>query len=91
MWATQNGCFGCHSVDGSRIVGPSWLGVCGTQESLADGRSVTIDEAYLYESIVNPGAKIVQGYPDGVMPVTYGDDLSDDQISDIIDYICSLK
>ncbi len=26
--ANQNGCFACHSVDGSIIVGPSWLGVC---------------------------------------------------------------
>lgn len=91
MWANQNGCFGCHSVDGSRIVGPTWLNVCGTQESLADGSAVTIDNAYLYESIVNPSAKVVEGYPDGVMPKTYGDDLSDDQINDIIAYICSVK
>jgi cytochrome c oxidase subunit 2 len=91
MWATQNGCLSCHSLDGSRLVGPSWLNVCGSQEALADGSSVTVDEAYLYESIVNPGAKVVQGYPDGVMPATYGADLSDAQIDDIIAYICSVK
>jgi cytochrome c oxidase subunit 2 len=91
MWVTQNGCQSCHSNDGSRLVGPSWQGICGSQESLADGSTVTIDPAYLYESIVNPGAKIVEGYPAGVMPQTYGTDLTDDQINDIIEYICSLQ
>ncbi len=91
MWASQSGCVSCHSLDGSRLVGPSWLNVCNEQVRLSDGSSVTADEAYLYESIVNPGAKVVEGYPDGVMPGTYGADLSDDQINDIITYICSVK
>ena len=91
MWVTQNGCLSCHSTDGSRVVGPTWSGVCGTVENLTDGSSATVDPAYIYESIVNPSAKIVEGYPDGVMPQTYGSDLSDDQIEDIIAYMCSLK
>jgi cytochrome c oxidase subunit 2 len=91
MWVTQNGCLSCHSIDGSRLVGPSWLNVCGSQEVLSDGTTVTVDSAYLYESIVNPSSKIVESYPDGLMPKTYGDDLSDDQIDDIIAYICSVK
>ncbi len=91
MWAEQYGCQACHSLDGTRIVGPTWLGVCGEQASMADGSTITIDEAYLYDSIVNPNAMIVEGYPEGVMPNTYGDDLTDEQIADIIAFICSLK
>jgi cytochrome c oxidase subunit 2 len=91
QWATQYGCQACHSVDGTRIVGPSWLNVCGQTEQLADGTSLTIDEAYLYESIVNPNAKIVEGYPSNIMPNNYAEQLSDDQINDIVAYICSLK
>jgi cytochrome c oxidase subunit 2 len=91
QWANQYGCLACHSVDGSRIVGPTWLNVCGTTEQLADGSSLTIDEAYLYESIVDPNAKIVAGYPANVMPANYAQQLSDDQINDIVAYICSLK
>lgn len=89
--AQKYGCAACHSQDGTRIVGPTWLGIFGSTETLTDGSTVTVDEAYLRESIQNPTLKIVAGYPPNVMPLNYGEQLSDQQISDIIAFIMSLK
>jgi cytochrome c oxidase subunit II len=88
--AKDSGCLACHSVDGTKIIGPSWLGIFGSQEALTDGSTVTVDEAYIIESIHEPGAKIVAGF-DNLMPVTAGQNLTDEQILDIIAFIESLK
>ena len=85
----ENACNTCHSVDGTQLVGPSWLGKFGSEEPLADGTTVTVDENYLRESILQPGAQIVEGY-DNVMP-PYQGQLSDEQINAIIEYIKTLK
>ena len=61
--AQSNGCLACHSLDGSASLGPSWKGLYGRREALVDGSSVLVDEAYLKESILEPKAKMVQGYP----------------------------
>jgi mono/diheme cytochrome c family protein len=60
--ASQNGCTSCHSVDGSEGTGPTWQGLYGHEVTLEDGSTVTADDAYLHESIVNPTAKIVQNF-----------------------------
>lgn len=95
-WATQYGCLSCHSVDGTKIVGPSWKGVFGSTETMTDGSTVLVDEAYIIESILNPNAKIVQGYQAGLMPQQFIDPvtrlpITDQQIEDIIAFIQSLK
>jgi cytochrome c oxidase subunit 2 len=89
-YANQYGCTACHSIDGSKIVGPTWKGLFGSTVTLEDGTTVTADEAYLTESIKDPAAQIVQGYQD-IMPSTLAQQMTDDQISDIIAYIKSLK
>jgi cytochrome c oxidase subunit 2 len=89
--ADTYGCLKCHSTDGSKIVGPTWKGLFGSQVTLADGTTVSADETYLRESILNPGKQIVAGYPAGVMPATYNQQLNDNTINDIIAYIMSLK
>jgi len=83
-------CKVCHSVDGTKGVGPTWKGLAGSTTELADGTSVTADDVYLMESITNPAAKIVKGYSN-IMPATLKNNLSDQQISDLIAYIKSLK
>jgi mono/diheme cytochrome c family protein len=87
--ASQNGCTSCHSVDGSEGTGPTWQGLYGHEVTLEDGSTVTADDAYLHESIVNPTAKIVQNFAP-VMPSFEGR-LTDDQINQIIAYIKSLS
>lgn len=63
----QRGCVACHSLDGTRRVGPSLKGLWGHETKLADGSTVKVDEEYLRESLVKPGAKVVAGFPN-VMP-----------------------
>ena len=84
----QNGCTGCHTIDGSTLVGPTWFGLYGSQVKLSDGSTVTADDAYITESIQNPSAQIVAGF-EGVQMPTFN--LTDAQISDIIAYIKTLK
>jgi cytochrome c oxidase subunit 2 len=86
----RSGCRACHSTDGSAVIGPSWKGIYGKEEPLADGSSVLVDEAYIIDSIRNPGAKITDGFQD-LMPAEIGANLTDEQISDIIEFIKSLE
>lgn len=87
--AASTGCVACHSADGSELVGPSWQGIYGAERALESGETVVADDAYLTESIVEPLAKIVAGFQP-VMPEGYGDQLSEQDIADIVDYIESL-
>jgi cytochrome c oxidase subunit 2 len=83
------GCMQCHSVDGSRGIGPSFKGLWGRQEHLSDGSTIQVDENYIHESIIEPMAKVVAGYSP-VMP-TFKGKLKDIQISGIIAWIKTLK
>ena len=86
--ATSNGCVGCHSADGTKLTGPTWFDLFGSEVPLADGTTTTADEAYLAESIKDPNAKVVEGFPANVMPAF---SLTDEEISNIIAYIKTLK
>ena len=85
----RRGCIQCHSVDGAAKVGPTFKDVFGTNQALTDGTSVTVDENYLRESILEPQAKVRAGYKP-VMP-TYQGQLKDEEISALIAYIKSLS
>ncbi|MFO3797007.1 MAG: c-type cytochrome, partial [Anaerolineales bacterium] len=82
------GCKACHSIDGSEGVGPTWKGLWGETVTLTDGTTLIADEAYITESIRNPGAKIVAGFQPGAMPAF---NLSDAEIADLIAFIQTLK
>jgi len=90
-WSQQFGCLACHSLDGKVLVGPSWKGIYGKREDLADGTSVTVDDAYIIESIKEPNKKITKGFQPNLMPAALGAQLTDAQIQDIIEYIKSIK
>ncbi len=90
LLAQQYGCLSCHTIDGSSGVGPTWKGLSGSQVTLDNGTKVTADDAYLKESVVDPDAKIVNGFSN-IMPTNFARQLSDSQISDIIAFIKSLK
>lgn len=90
LWAEQNACLSCHSTDGGKLVGPTWLNVYGSTEELENGTSVTVEDDYIRKSIVDPMSQIVAGYPPA-MPAALSEDLTDDQIDDIIEFIKSLK
>lgn len=66
---TEKGCVGCHALaQGELKVGPSFYGVYNIGPARREGYS---GEQYLYESIARPGAFIVSGFSDGVMPANY--------------------
>lgn len=88
LLVAANGCAACHSLDGSTLPGPTWKGLFGSDVKLADGSTITADEAFLLESIKDPAAKIVEGFQP-IMPV-YGN-LSDEDIANLIAYIKTLK
>ena len=83
--ATTKGCRACHSVDGSASIGPGWKNLLGKKETLTTGASVVVDEAFLRESIVNPNATIIQGYP-AIMPALK---LSKQELNGLLVYIKS--
>ncbi len=85
----KRGCNACHSIDGSKAVGPSWKGLFGRTENCGAGGMVMVDEAYIRESMMEPTAKVVMGFQP-VMPVFKGV-LSDREIVALIEYIKTLK
>lgn len=81
------GCTNCHRFD-TQGRGPNLVGVYGKPVLLSDGTSVIADDAYIRESILNPGAKIVAGFRP-IMPSFQGV-LTEDQLLSVIAYIKSL-
>jgi cytochrome c oxidase subunit 2 len=67
-------------------VGPSWVGLFGSEVDLADGSTIIADRDYLVESIRDPSAERVAGYSVPMPAVS----LSDAEIAAIVDYIASL-
>ena len=80
----SKGCAACH---GQR--GPTLAGLYGSAVKLEGGGEATADEAYLRESIVNPSAKLVAGWPP-LMP-TFQGQLTEEQLFSLVAYIESLK
>ena len=83
------GCITCHTIDGSKLTGPSFKGIFGNPQPLVDGTSVNVDENYIRESIVNPQAKIAKDFAP-VMP-TFQGSISQVDMNAIVAYIKSLK
>ena len=79
-------CDTCH--EGNSWRGPVLNSVFGSQRQLQDGSTVTADEAYLREAILNPQARITEGYQP-IMP-TYQGLVTEVQVSQLIDYMKSL-
>ncbi len=84
----RNACNACHSDDGTRLVGPTFKNLYGAERNFTDGTSAIADEEYLIESIVEPGAKIVEGYDNVMAPYDY---LSDGELQSIVEYIRTLS
>jgi cytochrome c oxidase subunit 2 len=84
----SKGCVACHTTTGARLVGPTWKGIWGKAESTDKGE-VKVDENYVRESILDPQAKLVTGFPP-TMP-TFRGQISDAEIDEIIAFIKSLK
>jgi len=82
------GCVTCHRTD-TQGRGPNLQGVFGKPVLLQDGRTVTADENYIRESILDPGAKVVNGFKP-VMP-TFQGLVSEEQLNALVAYVKSLS
>jgi cytochrome c oxidase subunit 2 len=89
--AEREGCFSCHSTDGSLIVGPTFKGLLNRTTKVKSGKSlktIKADEDYIVDSILEPSEYIVDGF-DNIMP-SYKN-LSDEEIKNLLDYIKSIS
>ena len=87
------GCFACHTADGTKLIGPSYLNLWGSQQVvLREGKeiTVTVDPEYVKRSILEPNADITKGFPANLMQ-SYRSTLSDDDIAKIIEYLKTLN
>ena len=85
--AQNNGCASCHGTDFGGGTGPTWQGIIGQTVAFKGGESGVVDREYLTDSIKYPDKKKRVGYS-VVMPYN---NLTDAEISDIVDYIEALS
>jgi cytochrome c oxidase subunit 2 len=86
----SKGCLGCHTTDGTKKVGPTFKGLFGSEvEVTTNGkeRKITADEPYIRRSVLDPGADVVEGYPN-IMPKLQ---VSPEELNEIVEYLKTLK
>jgi mono/diheme cytochrome c family protein len=86
----QAGCNACHTISGisNGTVGPVLDGLVSRAGEVVSGLSA---EEYIRQSLLDPSAFIVEGFQDGVMPQTFGDTLSEEQINDLVAFLLTLQ
>ena len=83
----QANCKSCHSLDGSRLVGPSFKELWKSERQFTDDTKAVADENYIRNSILNPNLQVVKDYPAAMPPQNY----SEAEIQSIIEYIKTIK
>jgi len=89
----KNGCNACHSTDGSKLVGPSYLGSWGKMHTVVTAgkeQEVMMDEEYVVRSIFDPNYDVVKGYNKGLM-LSYKGQVTEDEARLIAAYIKALN
>jgi len=84
----KHGCLGCHSLDGTAKVGPTLQGIWGRSVTVVSNgkeHSVTVDEAYLRRSLLEPNAEVTKGFPP-IMP-SFAGKLTDAEIKALVEFI----
>jgi cytochrome c oxidase subunit 2 len=88
----NTGCLACHSVDGSKLVGPSFKGYWGSERVITENgveKSITADESYTLKSIYDPNSQVVKGFSPGLMQ-SYTDVVSEEDALKMIEYLKEL-
>jgi len=84
------GCLGCHSVDGSAKVGPTFKNLLGRTETVVTGtkeKTIVVDAAFVRDHIQNPRSMTVKGYP----PVMPQIPLTDEELETVVAYLGIIK
>ncbi|MBX7212848.1 MAG: c-type cytochrome [Thermoflexales bacterium] len=85
MLFASNGCSSCHAIAKDvKLVGPSLYGIWNTAATREKGVDA---KSYLYESITKPNAFVVDGYTQNIMPSTFAQALSAQQMADLLAYL----
>lgn len=82
---TTNGCGGCHTYKPAASTGKVGPGLDNLAADAKKANRGSVD-AYTKESIENPDAYVVPGFPKGVMPAFKGK-LTDSQINDLVAFL----
>ena len=83
--ALKYGCIGCHALDPNEVkTGPTWHNIGDTAVTRVAGESPA---QYIYESITNPPAYVVAGYPGNIMPATFKDQMSPQELAEMVAYL----
>lgn len=85
----MRGCTQCHSIDGTKVIGPSFQGFLAREHRMKDGSVVPPTDEYIKESLLDPQAKVVEGF-EPVMPSFRGR-LHELEIAGLAAYIKSLQ
>jgi cytochrome c oxidase subunit 2 len=88
----STGCLACHSIDGRKLIGPTFRGFFGQERSVTEGnstRTIITDEDYFRSSVFDPDKQIVTGFPKGLMK-SYSELLTGEDLTILTDYIRSL-
>lgn len=80
------GCLACHALEPAPGIGPSWAGSWGAERRFADGSSALVDAAYLREAMLDPAARIVEGYDKVMLPTGF----TEAELALVIDFIRGL-
>jgi len=87
----RRGCQSCHSIDGKKVIGPSFKGSWGKEVALAKGSPVRFDEKFVRQSILDPQSQARDGYQSASAMPTYQGRLKEKEILAIIEFMKSLR
>ncbi len=85
----QKTCTACHTTTQEKRIGPGMAGLFGAKREFTDETSLTVDENYIRESILNPAVRIVKGY--GNLMTPFAGLLTEEEMTGLMEYIKSLK
>jgi cytochrome c oxidase subunit 2 len=81
--AQSKGCTACHTIDGNPGVGPTWKNLFGKTETMVDGSTAKVDDAYLRDFIKNPNARAIKGFAQVMPPIP----VTDHEMDALVAYI----
>jgi mono/diheme cytochrome c family protein len=86
---SQPGCATCHSLNADEVlVGPSMAGIGSRAGTRVSGMSA---EDYLRESILHPDNYVVEGFQPGVMVQVWEEELTPEQVDNLVAYLLTLE
>ena len=89
----SNNCLACHSLDGSKLLGPTFKGLYGSKKIVViknSEKEILVDDGYLKKAIYEPNAEIVKGFNKNLMQ-SYTKIIKEEELTQIIDYLKQLN